>query len=329
MKKILAKIRSTASYLPEKILSNRDLEALVDTSDEWIVSRTGMKERRIARDDEAASDMGIKAARLALERADLSPIDLDLVLVATSTPDYLMPSTAALIQAALGAEKAAAFDMEAACTGYVYALATAKAFIESGMYRHVLVVATEKISSFIDYKDRSTCVLFGDGAAASVVSMEGEGLIIEAIELGSDGALADLIKIPAGGSRAPASKETLEQRQHYFRMEGKEVFKHAVRRMGQAIDSCLLKANVAPDAIGRLVPHQANDRILEALAKRLGMSSEKVARTVHKYGNTSAASCPITLDELLQDEPPKSGERLLLAAFGAGLTWGALLLRQS
>jgi 3-oxoacyl-[acyl-carrier-protein] synthase-3 len=321
-------INATGSYLPEKVLSNQDLEAMVETTDEWIVSRTGMRERRIAREDEAASDMGIEAAKAALKQAGLSPEKIDLILVATSTPDHLMPSTAAIIQQEIGAKNCGAFDLEAACTGYLYALATAKAFIESKLAKHVLVVATEKISSYIDYQDRSTCVLFGDGAAASLLSDEGPGLEIESIELGSDGSCKDLIIIPAGGSRIPPSQKSVAARLHYFKMEGREVFRHAVRRMEKALDSCLEKSGVSASQIRNLVPHQANDRILEALAKRLDMPIERVCRTVHKYGNTSAASCPITLDELLRTQTIAQGERLMLVAFGAGLTWGAALLKQ-
>jgi 3-oxoacyl-[acyl-carrier-protein] synthase-3 len=234
-----ARIVAMGSYLPEKVLSNEDLEKMVDTSDEWIRSRTGMVERRIAASHEAASDMGIMAARQALERAGLTPSDIDLVLVATMTPDHLTPSTAAIVQAKLGAAQAAAFDIQAACSGFLYGLSTAKAFIESGMYRRILLIASEKMSSFIDYQDRNTCVLFGDGAAAAVITAEGEGFYIDSVILGADGQQAELITIPGGGSRLPAGPSTYEERHHYVKMMGKEVFKHAVRRMSSAATGCL------------------------------------------------------------------------------------------
>jgi 3-oxoacyl-[acyl-carrier-protein] synthase-3 len=322
-----ARIVATASYLPEKVLSNQDLEKIVDTSDEWIVSRTGMRERRIARPDETTSDMGIAAAKKVLEQAQFSADAIDFIVVATSTPDYLMPSTAAIIQDAIGAKACGAIDMEAACTGYLYALGIAKAYIESGMAKNVLVVATEKLSAFVDYQDRSTCVLFGDGAAASLICSEGKGLQIEAITQGSDGSCKDLFIIPAGGSKNPASEKTLSERNHFMKMNGREVFKHAVRRMEQALIQCMEQAGINPSQIRYLVPHQANDRIIETLAKRLDLPKERVCRTVQKYGNTSAASCPITLAELLQTTTLESQDRVMLVAFGSGLTWGAAVLK--
>lgn len=326
MNVLKARITGLGSYLPEKILSNQDLEKMVETSDEWIVSRTGMRERRIARDDEFSSDMGSEAARIALEKAAILPADLDLILVATMTPDYVSPSTAALIQASLKASKAAAVDLQAACTGYLYALSMAKAYVESGMARHVLVVATEKMSSIIDYTDRNTCVLFGDGASAAVVSCQGRGLAIDTISLGADGELAQLVAIPAGGSRAPASHETVDGRQHYFKMNGKEVFKHAVRRMAAAAKNCLEVSHLAIKDVNWIVPHQANIRIIEAIASQLDFPLDKVYRTLHKYGNTSGSSVAIALEELCRVEGLKKGERCLLVAFGGGLTWGAALL---
>lgn len=323
---IRARITGIGSYLPERILSNTDLEKIVDTSDEWIFSRTGMKERRIAREDEATSDMAIASGKKALENSGLSAEEIDLVIVATSTPDHLMPSTAAIVQAGIGASKAAAFDLIAACTGYLYGLSTAKAYIESGIYKNVLLVASEKMSAVLDYEDRTTCVLFGDGASAAVVSSKGAGLAIDSICLGSDGQLSDLIMIPAGGSRQPVTEETLKNRQHYFKMSGKEVFRHAVRRMGAAANECLEKANLTENQIAWLVPHQANVRIINALAKNFQIPLEKVAVTVHKYGNTSAPSVAITLDEILAEQAIEVGEHLLLVAFGSGLTWGASVI---
>ena len=323
-----AKIIGTGSYLPERILTNSDLEQMVETSDEWIVSRTGMKERRIAREDEFTSDMGAAAARAAVKDAGLELDAIDFILVATLSPDYMFPSTACLIQQKLGARKAGAMDIQAACTGYLYALSVAKGFIESGLYKNVLVIAAEKLSSITNYKDRSTCVLFGDGAGACVVSREGEGLAIESIQLGADGEQAELLVLPAGGSRKPASKETVEAGEHYIKMAGNEVFKHAVRRMEAACKECLDAAGVSEMEISWLIPHQANLRIIDAIARRFEhLPSERIFKTVQKYGNTAASSVGIALDELLKEHEVKKQERILLTAFGSGLTWGAAVLR--
>ncbi len=320
-----AKIIGTGSYLPKRVLSNADLEKIVDTNDEWIVSRTGMRERRIAREDEFTSDMGIEAAKLAIQRAGIDPQAIDLVLVATLTPDYVFPSTACIIQSSLGLE-AAAMDIQAACSGYIYGLSIAKAFIESGLYKNILIIASEKLSSIVDYQDRGTCVLFGDGASACVVSSEGKGLVIRDVVLGSDGDLTDILKMPGGGSRNPATKETVEQRMHYIKMEGREVFKHAVRRMESSSKECIDKAGLQESDISWLVPHQANNRIIEAIAKRFQVPNERVYVTVDKYGNTSASAVGIALDELLNEQTIASGENVLLTAFGAGLTWGSTVL---
>jgi len=321
-----ARVTGLGSYLPKKILSNLDLEKLVDTSDEWIYSRTGMRERRIAAADEFPSDMGAQAALRALEAAQLKASDIDIILVATMSPDYISPSTANLIQAKIQADNAAAMDIQAACTGFLYALSTAKAFIESGIYQNALVIATEKMSAFIDYKDRSTCVLFGDGAAAAVVSGKGTGLCIDSMCLGSDGQLAALAMIPAGGSRHPATKETVEQSRHSFKMSGNEVFKHAVRRMSMAARDCLAKAGLKEEDISWLIPHQANKRIIDVIAKNFNIDQGQVYLTLHKYGNTSASSIAIALQELIQEHQFDEGEHLLLTAFGGGLTWGAAVL---
>jgi 3-oxoacyl-[acyl-carrier-protein] synthase-3 len=327
MEKRKAKIIGTGSHLPEKVLTNHDLEKIVDTTDEWIVTRTGMKERRIAEKDECASHMGIKAAKLALSRAKLSAEEIDFIIVATLTPDYAFPSTACLIQSALGAKKAAGVDIQAACTGFLYLLSIAKSFVESGVYKNVLVVATEKLSTITNYKDRSTCILFGDGAAACVISSEGKGLEIENIELGADGDQADLILMPAGGSRKPASLESVANCEHYIKMAGNEVFKHAVRRMEAACKDCLEGAGLAEKDVSWLIPHQANMRIIDAIAKRFEhLPAERIFKTVQKYGNTSSSSVGIALDELLQMGPLQKGEKILLTAFGAGLTWGAGIL---
>ncbi|HEY4255087.1 MAG TPA: beta-ketoacyl-ACP synthase III [Chlamydiales bacterium] len=323
-----AKIIGTGSYLPERVLTNRDLEQMVETSDEWIVSRTGIKERRIAREDEFTSAMGAEAAMSALQAAGLTPLDIDYILVATLTPDFLFPSTACLIQQAIGAKDAAALDIQAACTGYLYALSIAKAMVEAGLYKNVLIIAAEKLSSITNYKDRSTCVLFGDGASAAVVSMKGSGLAIDSLRLGADGEQADLLKMPAGGCRTPASLETVEKGEHFIKMAGNEVFKHAVRRMEAACKECLDALKLTEQEVSWLVPHQANLRIIDAIAKRFEhLPSERIFKTVEKYGNTSASSIGIALDELLRHHKIKAGEKILLTAFGSGLTWGAGVLR--
>jgi len=318
-----AKIVGLGSYLPERILSNQDLEKMVDTSDEWITSRTGMKERRIADSNESTSDMGYQAALKALEASKVDPSDLDLILFATLTPDYVFPSTACLIQARLGATHAAALDVQAACTGFLYALSMAKAYVEAGVYKNILVVAAEKLSSIVDYADRNTCVLFGDGASACVVKDAKEGFTIENVTLGADGGQSDLLILPAGGSRQPPTQETVSQGLHYLQMEGKEVFKHAVRRMESAVKTCLEKTGLEQQGISWLVPHQANIRIIESLAKRFEVPKERVFLTIHKYGNTSASSVGIAFDELLMEKDVRKGEHIVLFAFGAGLTWGA------
>ncbi len=324
-----AKIIGTGSYLPEKVLTNLDLEKMVETSDEWIVTRTGIKERRVAAADEFTSHMGSKAALKAISDAKLCPDQIDFILVATLTPDYSFPSTACLIQSEIGAKKAACADIQAACTGFLYLLSMAKSFIESGAYKNVLIVAAEKLSSITDYKDRSTCILFGDGAAACVISAEGAGgLVIESIQLGADGDQANLIIMPAGGSRTPATAETVANGGHYIKMAGNEVFKHAVRRMETACKECLERAGLEETEISWLIPHQANLRIIDAIAKRFEhLPPERIFKTVQKYGNTSASSVGIALDELLRSGPLQKNEKILLTAFGAGLTWGAGVLR--
>lgn len=325
-KGVQARIKGLGSYLPKRVLTNQDLEQIVDTSDEWIVSRTGIKERRIAAEDEASSDMGFYAAQRALEACQMEPSKIDLILVATMTPDYLTPSTAAIIQSKLGATHAAACDIQAACTGFIYGLSIAKAYVESGIYNNILLIATEKMTSFVDYSDRNTCVLFGDGASSAIIGKEGSGLLINTVCLGADGHLSQLLSVPAGGSRYPTNQETLDSRKHYLNMAGKEVFKHAVRRMTLAGQECMDKAGIRNDQIAWIIPHQANLRIIDAVAKSFSMPENKVFKTVHKYGNTSASSVSIALDELLQEHAINEGEHLLLVAFGAGLTWGAAIL---
>lgn len=321
-----ARIIGTGSYLPKKILNNHDLERMVDTSDEWIVSRTGMKERRIAQKNEYTSTMGIEAAKAAIAHAGISSDEIDFILVATLTPDYIFPSTACLIQEGLGLKHAAALDIQAACTGYLYALSMAKGYIRSGMYKNILIVASEKLSSIVDYEDRSTCVLFGDGASAAVISADKPGLCLRSSCLGADGGQAELLMLPAGGSRAPASQTTVDQKMHYIKMAGNEVFKHAVRRMETASKECLEKEGICEDQLTWLIPHQANKRIIDAIAKRFHLTEDQIYTTVHKYGNTSASSVGIALDELMRENVVQNGENLLLTAFGSGFTWGAILL---
>jgi 3-oxoacyl-[acyl-carrier-protein] synthase-3 len=327
-KKQIANLTALASYLPERVLTNGDLEKLVETTDEWIVSRTGIKERRIAGKDESCADMGSKAALKLLEKLGKSASDVECVLVATMTPDYLAPSTAALVQAAIGAHTVPSMDLQAACSGFLYGLSVAKALVESGQYKNVLFVASEKMSSFIDYGDRNTCVLFGDGASAAWVELGSNGFAIESVSLGADGGHPFLAYVPAGGSKLPASHETIENKGHYFKMEGKELFKHAVRRMVGASEACLEANHLTRADISWIVPHQANLRILDAVAKAFEIDSARVYKTVHKYGNTSASSLPIALEELIEQQPLRKDEWILLTAFGAGLTWGSALIRK-
>lgn len=321
MSKSKAYIKSTGAYLPERVLSNADLEKMVDTSDEWIFSRTGMRERRIAREDEFTSDMGVKAAEVALERAGVTAQELDLIIVATLSPDYPFPSTACLIQDRLKATRAGAFDIQAACTGFIYALSVAKAFVEAGIHKKILVIASEKVSSVIDYQDRSTCVLFGDGSAACLVTADKGPLCIGDISLGSDGAESHLLIMPGGGCRQPTTAETIQKRMHYLQMaDGKEVYRHAVRRMLESIHA------LNETAIDYFIPHQANLRIIESIAKRCNIPDERVVKTIRDTGNTSAASVAITLDYFLSQGVMKNNDNLLLVAFGAGLTWGSMVL---
>ena len=322
------KIIGTGSYLPDQILTNQNLEKMVDTSDAWILSRTGMKERRIAHANEYTSDMGLKAAEKALESASLSSNDIDLIICATLTPDYIFPSTACLIQSGLKAMKAAALDIQAACSGYLYALSIADVYAKSGLYQHILVISSEKLSTIVNYRDRNTCVLFGDGAAACVVSSDAtrKGLKIRDVFLGSDGEQAHLLILPAGGSRQPATHETVDGALHFIKMDGQKTYKHAVRRMEIACRASLERASLVEQDISWLIPHQANIRIIESLAKRFQVPMQKVCITIHKYGNTSGSSVGIALDELIKEARVAVGDHLLLTAFGSGLTWGASVL---
>ena len=319
-------IRAFGSYIPEKVLSNFDLEKMVDTSDEWIMTRTGISERRIANEEETVSHMGKEAALQALKKANMSPDDIDLIITSTMSPDTLCPSTATLIQHGIKAYNSAAFDISAACSGFIYGLSIASAYIQSGLAKNILLVSTEKNSAFVDYEDRNTCVIFGDGAGACIITNEGPGLVVRSFDIGADGSEGHLIQIPAGGSKRPASSETVDQRLHYIKMNGRETFKHAVRRMESSAKSCLEKAEIDEKDIRWIVPHQANLRIIEALAKRFEIPHDHVAITIGKYGNTSSSTIPIALDILLSEGKIVPKDILLLAAFGAGLAWGSAIL---
>lgn len=329
--KISAVIVGTGSYVPDKILSNFDIEKIVDTSDEWIRTRTGIRERRIASDDIASSDLGTIAAKRAIEKAGISAQEVELIIVATVTPDKFFPSTASLIQKNLSLYNSGSFDIEAACAGFIYSLSIAKNYIEGGEYKTILAVGTETLSKIIDWKDRNTCVLFGDGAGAVVVKgikkeHNAEGIL--ATYLWSDGRMSDLLQIPAGGSRLPASFETINQKLHYLKMEnGNEVFKSAIKIMEEGIFKILEKCNLTPDDIDLFIPHQANYRIISALSKRLELTNEKVFINVDKYGNTSAASIPMALDEAIKSGRVKDGSKVLMVAFGAGLTMASAIIK--
>ncbi|URJ33640.1 ketoacyl-ACP synthase III [Paenibacillus polymyxa] len=316
----------TGKYVPEKILTNKDLEEIVETSDEWIVSRTGIQERHIAAPEQATSDLAYEAAVKALESAGMTAQDLDLIIVATVTPDMAFPSTACILQDKLGAKGAAAFDLSAACSGFVYGLATATSFIKTGIYNNALIIGADCLSRITDYTDRNTCVLFGDGAGAVVIGEVPEGRGFQSFDLGAEGAGGTLLKLEAGGSRLPASADTLENKQHYIYMNGREVFKFAVRVMGTATVDVLEKAGLSKDDIDLFVPHQANIRIIQSAMQRLDLPEEKVVINVNKYANTSAASIPLALVEAAEEGRMKECDRILMVGFGGGLTWGASVL---
>jgi len=322
-------IKGTGSYVPAKALGNSDLAKIVDTSHEWIHARTGICERRIASNSETSASMGATAARRAAEDAGVALEDIDLVLVATITPDMPFPSTACLIQAELGIGSAVCMDIEAACSGFLYALEAATGMLQTGRYRNALVIGSEKLSSILDWEDRSTCVLFGDGAGAAILSLGGsqDGHLVADFHLGSDGNKGDVLNMPGGGSAIPATVESVQQRQHFLKMRGKEVFKLAVKVMGQAAAEILKDNEVSPSELGCVIPHQANLRIIDAIATRLEIPIERFYLNLDKYGNTSAASIPIALDEAARAGRLAEGQYVLLVAFGAGLTWGSTLLK--
>jgi 3-oxoacyl-[acyl-carrier-protein] synthase-3 len=317
---IHSRITGTGSYLPEKVLTNRDLEALVDTSDEWIHTRTGIRQRHIAAEHEKSSDLALMASRRALESAKLSAEDVDLIIVATTTPDMVFPSTACLMQAKLGIKQCAAFDLQAVCSGFVYALATADQFIKSGQYRHALVVGSEVYSRILDWKDRGTCVLFGDGAGAVILSRSDKPGIL-ASRLHADGRYADILSVPGSVDRGAVCGSPLLQ------MEGNAVFKLAVKVLGEVAEETLAAGSITKAQLDWLIPHQANIRIIQATAKKLGMSMERVIVTVERHANTSAASVPLALDEAVRDGRIRAGHHVLLEGVGGGFTWGAVLVR--
>jgi 3-oxoacyl-[acyl-carrier-protein] synthase-3 len=320
-------ILGTGSHIPPQVVTNEDLSKRVETSDDWITSRTGIRERRVATADTATSDMAADAARKALADAGVAALDIDILLVATCTPDHVFPSTATVVQHAIGAVNAFAMDLSAACSGFIYGLEMARNLLESGRYKKALVIGAEKMSTIVDWDDRGTCILFGDGAGAVVLASDATGTGgIRACKLGSNGALGGLLHVHAGGSRHPVDAQVLAERSNTIRMSGQEVFKHAVQNMTHTALDLLSSAGWKAEDLALVIPHQANRRILEAIRTRVGVAEEKVFVNVHKYGNTSAASIGIALDEAAKQGRLHPGDRVMLLAFGAGFTWGGVLL---
>jgi 3-oxoacyl-[acyl-carrier-protein] synthase-3 len=313
--------------VPERVLNNFDLEKMVDTSDEWITERTGIKERRIAASSEAASDLGVEASKRALQSAGIKPKEIDMIIVATVSGDMPMPSTAAFLQHELGAKNAAAFDLNAACSGFLYGLSVADSFIKTGNFKKILLVGTEVLSKFTNWKDRATCVLFGDAAGAVVIEPTEKDRGIISTSLCSNGTLWELIYLPAGGSRIPSSKESVKKGLHYIKMKGNETFKVAVRTLEKLVVDTLKANKIKPSDLSLLIPHQANLRIIQATAQRLNLSMDKVVVNLDKYGNTSSASIPVALDEAVRMGRIRDGDYILLEAFGGGLTWASALIR--
>ncbi|PMQ00905.1 MAG: 3-oxoacyl-ACP synthase [Dictyoglomus sp. NZ13-RE01] len=320
-------IISVGTSVPPKFLTNFDLEKMVDTSDEWITTRTGIKKRHIVDEGVNASDLGAEAALKALERAKLSPKDIDLIITTSSSPEMIFPPTVSLIQRKIGASRAGGFDLLSACTGFVSALITGVQFIKSGDVETVLIVGTEVLSRLVNWEDRNTCVLFGDAAGAVILREVGDDYGLISWNLHLDGEGAELLEIPAGGSKLPASYDTVDKKLHYIRMNGREVFKFSVRVISESTEEALNKANLSPKDLDWLIPHQANIRIIQAGAERLGIPMEKIGITVDKYGNTSTASIPLTLEELLIQKKIKDRDLIAFVGFGAGLSWGTALMR--
>ncbi len=313
-------------YAPSRVVTNFDMEKMVDTTDEWITTRTGIKERRFASEGETTSSMSVRAARAALERARMRPQDVQLVIVGTCSPDYIFPATACMVQNELGATRAGAFDIEAACTSFVTALGIARGMISSGTVQNALVIGAETLSRFLNFKDRTTCVLFGDGAGAVVVEASNASVGIESVVLHSDGSKGELLMVRAGGAKVPATQQTLEQGQHFITMEGGAVMKLAVKSMADAAEEALREAGLGLDDIAIMIPHQANLRIIEGVAKRLHFPMERVFVNLQRYGNTSAATIPIAIAEAESQGRLRRGDKVLLVAFGGGFTWGASVL---
>ena len=325
MKKIHAAITGIQGYVPDYILDNKELEELVDTNDEWIVTRTGIKERRILKGKKGSSDLGAEAIKGLLDKTNTSAEEIDLIICATVTPDMLFPSTACLIADKIGAGNICAFDISAACSGFLYALTTASKFIESGSYKKVIVVGCDKMSSIVDYTDRTTCVLFGDGAGAVLLEPNSNGLGIMDYILKSDGSGGEFLKMKAGGSLHPASHETVDAREHFVYQDGQPVFKKAVKSMADVSEEIMKKNNLSSDDIAWLVPHQANKRIIDATSRRMGVGDEKVMLNIERYGNTTAGTIPLCLWDW--EDQLKKGDNLVLAAFGGGFTWGSIYLK--
>jgi len=326
MKKINAAITGIQGYVPEYVLTNKELGTLVDTNDEWIVSRTGIKERRILKgENKGSSDLGAEAIKLLLKKTNTSVEEIDLIICATATPDMMFPSTACIISDKIGANNICAFDIMAACSGFLYAITTASKFIESGTYKKAIVVGADKMSSIVDYTQRTTCVLFGDGAGAVLLEPNSEGLGVQDTILRSDGSGREFLKLKAGGSLRPASHETVDAKEHYIYQDGQPVFKAAVKNMADVSEEIMNRNNLNADDIAWLVPHQANKRIIDATSKRMGIGDDKVMRNIERYGNTTAATIPLCLWEW--EDKLNKGDNLILAAFGGGFTWGSIYLK--
>lgn len=322
-----ARFAGIGYYLPEIVLTNRDFERMVDTSDEWIVTRTGIRERRIASAEQATSDLAFEAVNMALSDAHVSPEEIDLILVGTATPDMPFPSTACLLQTRIGAKNAAAFDITAACSGFIYGVTIAESLIAAGKAHKALVVGVETLSRILDYQDRSTCVLFGDGAGAVVMEACGKGDGVLGTYMKSDGSYSELLYLPGGGSRRPLTEERLRKREQYVKMKGDGLFKYAVKAMIEAAEAVLKQAGMTHEDIDFMIPHQANIRIIEGVRTRLGVSREKTIVNIDRVGNTSAASIPIALGEAKDKGLIQRGDKILMVGFGGGLTWGAILLK--
>jgi 3-oxoacyl-[acyl-carrier-protein] synthase-3 len=326
MQTLSSAITGTGAAVPRRVITNADLERMVDTSDEWITTRTGIRERRVAEPSETLSDYAVEAGRQALEAAGVRPHDLDLIICATVTPDRPIPATSCTIQHRLGAARAAAFDMAAGCSGFIYALAVGDQFVRMGTYRQVLVIGAELLSKYVDWKDRTTCIIFADGAGAVLLSRRDGAGGVRGFSLHSDGSLADFIYVPAGGTALPPSETTVRERQHYIRMKGNETFKIAVRSLEEVSREVLEACHLGAADISLMIPHQANRRIIDAVGTRLGIDPRRVYVNIERLGNTSAASIPIALDEAVRRGLVKRGDRLLFSAFGAGLTWAAAVV---